>query len=231
MEYGHLMRISTIMAAYNCERYVAQALESVLAQTLPSDEIIVVDDGSTDATPDVLRKFATHVRIIRQQNYGAARALNAGIAESNGDALAFIDSDDLWLPEKLRLQSAMLSTERELEAVFGMMQQFISPDIHPETAGQYVVPNSPQPGISKDALLVRRDGFERIGPFNEEVVVTDFVDWYARAIALDLRWRMLPEVVALRRHHPGNTGRQNRLKQQAETLQALKQSLEMRRRR
>ena len=225
------MRISTIMAAYNSERYVAQALESVLAQSTPSDEIIVVDDGSTDDTPDVLQGFATHVRIIRQQNYGPARALNVGIAESTGDALAFLDCDDLWLPDKLRIQNAAMTTERDLEAVFGSIQQFASPDLDPETARQYSVPNSPQPGISKNTLLVRREAFERIGPFNGGLRVTDFVDWYARAIVLDFRWRMLPQVVALRRHHPGNSGRQNRLKQQDETLQALKQSLEMRRRR
>jgi glycosyltransferase involved in cell wall biosynthesis len=224
------MRISTIMAAYNGERYIAQALESVLAQTLPSDEIIVVDDGSSDHTPDILRQFATHVRIIRQQNYGAARALNVGIAASTGDALAFIDCDDLWLPDKLRIQSLLLSTERDLEAVFGLMQQFVSPDLDAEIAREFIVPNHPQPGISKNTLLVRRDGFQRIGCFTEEFVVTDFVDWYARAKVLDLRWRMAPQVVALRRQHAGNTGRRHRSKQQDETLQALKWSLEMRRR-
>jgi GT2 family glycosyltransferase len=92
------------------------------------------------------------------------------------------------------------------------------------------VPDGPQPGISKNALLIRRDGFERIGRFDEHLMVADFVDWYARANVLSLRWRMLPQVVALRRHHPGNTGRQMRSQQLSETLHALKRSVDMRRR-
>jgi glycosyltransferase involved in cell wall biosynthesis len=223
------MRISTIMAAYNTERYVAQALDSVLAQTLPSDEIIVVDDGSTDGTPEVLRTFATRLRIIRQHNCGPARALNVAIAASVGDALAFLDVDDLWLPNKLEIQSAVLSTEPELEAVFGYMRQFASTDLDAKAVERYIVPDRPQPGLNKNTLLIRRNAFERIGRFDEELKATDFVDWYARAKALGLRWRMLPEVVALRRHHPGNTGRLQRSKQQSEMLFALKRSLDMRR--
>jgi Glycosyltransferases involved in cell wall biogenesis len=224
------MRISTIMAVYNTERYIAQALDSVLAQTLPSDEIIVVDDGSTDGTVDVLRAFATRVRIIRQQNQGPPRALNVAITASTGDTFAFLDGDDLWLPDKLQIQSAALSAEEDLEAVFGAVQQFVSPDLDPKAMREYIVPDGPQPGISKNALLIRRDAFERIGRFKEEHRASDFFDWYARANVLGLRWRMLPEVVALRRHHSGNTGRRLRSKQHDEILQSLKSSLDMRRR-
>jgi glycosyltransferase involved in cell wall biosynthesis len=225
------MRISTIMAVYNAERYVSQALDSVLAQTVPSDEIIAIDDGSTDGTPDVLRNFATRVRIIHQQNCGVACALNVAITESTGDTLAFLDCDDLWLPDKLQIQSAVLLNEKDLEAVFGFVQQFVSPDLNLEVAREYIVPESPQPGISKNSLLIRRHAFERIGRFNEELTASDFVEWYARAIVLGLRWRMLPELVALRRHHPNNAGRRLRSKQHDEILQALKRSLDMRRRR
>ena len=115
------MRISTIMAVYNAERYVSQALDSVLGQTAPPDEIIAIDDGSSDGTPDVLRQFAPRVRIIHQRNYGVSRALNVAITESTGDALAFLDCDDVWLPDKLKIQSAVLSSEKDLEAVFGFV--------------------------------------------------------------------------------------------------------------
>jgi glycosyltransferase involved in cell wall biosynthesis len=225
------MRISTFMAAYNAERYVAQALDSVLAQTLPPDEIIVVDDGSTDGTADVLQTFAARIRIVRQQNQGPARALNVAIAASTGDTFAFLDCDDLWMPDKLRMQGAALSSERELEAVFGYVRQFATPDLDPNAVREYLVPDRPQPGISKNALLIRRDAFERVGRFNEELTASDFVDWYARANVLGLRWRMLPEVVALRRHHPGNTTRLLRSRVEQETLQALKRSVDMRRQR
>ena len=219
------------MAVYNAERYVSQALDSVLAQTVPSDEIIAIDDGSSDGTPDVLRKFATRVRVIHQPNCGVARALNMAIAESTGDALAFLDCDDLWLPDKLKIQSAALSSDADLDAVFGFVQQFVSPDLDLEIAQKYIVPEAPQPGISKNSMLIHRRAFERIGRFNEQLTTSDFVEWYTRANVLGLRWRMLPEVVALRRHHPNNAGRRLRSTQHDEILKALKRSLDLRRRR
>lgn len=218
------------MAVYNAERYVSQALDSVLRQTAPPDEIIAIDDGSSDGTPDVLRQFATRVRIIRQRNYGVSRALNVAITESTGDALAFLDCDDVWLPDKLKIQSAVLSREKDLEAVFGFVQQFVSPDLNLEIAQKYIVPDAPQPGISKNSMLIHRRAFERIGRFNEQLATSDFVEWYARANVLGLRWRMLPELVALRRHHPNNAGRRLRSTQHDEILKALKHSLDLRRR-
>ena len=224
------MRISTIMAVYNAERYVSQALDSVLGQTAPPDEIIAIDDGSSDGTPDVLRQFAPRVQIIHQRNYGVSRALNVAITKSTGDALAFLDCDDVWLPDKLKIQSAVLSSEKDLEAVFGFVQQFVSPDLNLEIAQKYIVPDAPQPGISKNSMLIHRRAFERIGPFNEQLATSDFVEWYARANVLGLRWRMLPELVALRRHHPNNAGRRLRSTQHDEILKALKHSLDLRRR-
>jgi glycosyltransferase involved in cell wall biosynthesis len=224
------MRISAIMAAYNCERYIAQAIESVVEQTRRPDEIIVVDDGSTDATRDVLRTFARHVHVILQkQNGGVARALNIAIAASTGDTLAFLDCDDLWSSDKLMIQSSALVNEPELEAVFGLIQQFASPDLHPQDAQTRIIPNSPQPGISKVTLLIRRDAFDRIGWFDEKLKASDFVDWYSRASLLGLRWRMVDRVVALRRHHSENSGRLRRAEQHDEILLALKGLLDMRR--
>lgn len=224
------MRISTVITAYNTERYIASTIESVLRQTRPSDEIIVVDDGSTDGTPDVLRGFTAQVRVISQQNGGPARAVNVGVAASTGDALAFLDGDDLWLPEKLRIQSAALSSEADLEAVFGFVQQFASPDVDRKTARDYMVPDRPQPGVSKTTLLIYRHALERIGQFDESLMASDFFDWYARANVLGLRSRMLDQVVTLRRQHAGNTGRRLRSKQHDEILRSLKSALDLRRR-
>lgn len=225
------MRISTIIPAYNAGRYIAAALDSVLSQTRPPDEIIVVDDGSTDETAGVLQAYASQIRMMRQDHGGAARALNLALAAATGDTLAFLDADDLWLPEKLRVQAAALSADDKLEAVFGMVQQFASPDLDAEDVRRYAVPAEPQPGISKTALLIRRRAFDRIGHFGEEYGAADFVDWYARASVLGLVSRMLPDLVVMRRHHPGNMGRKLRAEQQSETLQILKRSLDMRRRR
>jgi glycosyltransferase involved in cell wall biosynthesis len=134
------MQVSTLMTAHNGESYIAQALDSVLTQTRGSDEVIVIDDGSTDKTPEILRSHLNQIRVIRQGNMGPARALNVAIAAAKGDALAFLDCDDLWMPEKLRLQCGALSADKELEAVFGFMAQFASPDLEPEAARQFILP-------------------------------------------------------------------------------------------
>lgn len=223
------MRISAIMAAYNAERYVGMALDSVLAQTLPPDEIIVIDDGSTDRTLEILRSYAGRITILSQENSGPGRALNVAMDAASGDAFAFLDADDLWRPEKLKIQNAVLSAEEDLEAVFGAIQQFISPELDPEIASTFVVPDQPQPGISKTTMLIRRVAFERIGPFEEVHTAADSVDWFARANALKLRSRMMPEVVALRRQHSGNLGRLRRSEQHDDILRAIKRSLDLKR--
>src|SRR5947199_8414115 len=94
------------MPAYNYARYLREAIDSALGQTCAPLEVIVVDDGSTDETPEVLSSYGDRIRVIRQQNQGVAVARNAGIAAAGGDYLAFLDSDDIWYPRKLELQNA-----------------------------------------------------------------------------------------------------------------------------
>src|SRR5216684_1094167 len=98
-------RVSAIIPAYNGEAFVADAIESVLAQTFPVSEIVVVDDGSTDQTAEVVERYASKgVRCIRQKNQGPTAARNRGIVQTTGELLAFLDCDDIWLPEKTALQ-------------------------------------------------------------------------------------------------------------------------------
>jgi len=107
------MKVSALIPTYNRRAQIVQAIESVLAQTVPVDEIIVVDDGSTDGTADAIRsQFGSRVIVLMQQNGGAAAARNRGIQEARGEWITFLDSDDVWLPTKI---------ERQLEAlgIFG----------------------------------------------------------------------------------------------------------------
>jgi glycosyltransferase involved in cell wall biosynthesis len=100
------MKISVVIAAYNASATLGRAIRSVLAQTRPADEIIVVDDGSTDTTADIVRQFGLQVRLITQPNGGVSVARNTGIQHACGDWIAFLDADDQWLPEKLAVQAA-----------------------------------------------------------------------------------------------------------------------------
>lgn len=115
-------RVSVVMPAYNCGPYIRQAVDSVLAQTEPDLEVVVVDDGSTDQTPEILRSLARvdpRVRVVTQPNSGKpAIARNRGIRESNGDVISFLDADDLWWPEKLRSVLAVLDTRPDVGLVF-----------------------------------------------------------------------------------------------------------------
>src|ERR1700731_4007134 len=96
--------VSVLIDTYNHERFIAQAIMSVLEQDMPmaNVEIVVVDDGSTDRTPEIVRGFEPRVRLIRKTNGGQASAFNTGIPECHGDVIAFLDGDDWWAPQKLR---------------------------------------------------------------------------------------------------------------------------------
>ena len=106
--------VSTVIPAYNAEAYIGRAIDSVLAQGHPADEIIVVDDGSTDGTGAVVKKYGENVRYICLPNAGASAARNAGIKAAKSGWIAFLDSDDEWLPENLELQLALLQRNKHL---------------------------------------------------------------------------------------------------------------------
>lgn len=221
--------ISVIIPVYNCERYVAAAIESVIKQTMVPNEIIVVDDGSTDATPGVLAALSPLVTLIRQPNRGGAAASNRGVAATTGRFICFLDADDLWIRDKVSRQFERLIRYPDTEAVFGQVQQFISDDVTPVLAHRLAYPRGPQPGISKTSMIIRREAFERIGPFDSTLRNIDFLEWYTRAIEKGLQIDVLPEVVVLRRLHATNTGTASRDAQRSENLEALKRSLDRRR--
>lgn len=109
-------QVSVIIPTYNSARYVVDAVESVLAQTYRDFEVIVIDDGSTDETPEVMKRYGAPVRYLRQENAGVAAARNRGIAESSGRYVAFLDADDVWLPQKLERQINALAINYGVQA-------------------------------------------------------------------------------------------------------------------
>ena len=99
-----MLKVSAVIPCYNYGRFLGEAIESVLSQTFSAHEIIVVDDGSTDGTPEVARRYGEKIRYHRTENRGVSAARNAGIALAEGDLIAFLDADDRWLPNKLECQ-------------------------------------------------------------------------------------------------------------------------------
>lgn len=194
--------VSVIMPAYNAQRYIAEAIRSVLNQTSPALELVVVDDGSTDATRDIVQAIPG-VTYLHQSNAGVAAALNAGCRHARGDHLAFISADDVWSPDKLQIQRDQIrKTPGAL--VFGHMQNFISPDIPEDEASRLQCPPEPMPAYSAGTLLADRRTFNSVGKFNETYAVGEFIDWYGRATDLGITSIMLDAVLSNRRLHKNN---------------------------
>ena len=198
--------ISVVIPVFNGEKYIRECLESVLSQTLKPAQIIVVDDGSTDRTPEIVVSVDKSIVCIRQRQAGPAVARNFGVETASGPYLAFIDADDLWLPDKLARQVDYLSSHPEVDMVFGMIRHFYSPETDGDFRKQYACPEAIVPGIHPGAMLLKKEAFLRVGPFDGALKMGEFIEWQARAKALQLASHVLPELVMLRRVHPSNYG-------------------------
>jgi glycosyltransferase involved in cell wall biosynthesis len=219
--------VSVVLPVYNRAAYVGEAIESVLSQTCPPAELIVIDDGSTDESLEIVASFARPcLRVVRQANAGIGAARNRGLALATGELIGFIDSDDLWERGKLERQVRAMADYSQVQLVFGHLLEFLSPDRATELSGSLRIATGAVPGLIASTLLVRRTAVETIGPFNETLRVGEFVEWMARAHDHDLASLMLPEIVARRRIHGGNTvlTRAN-----TDYLRAIKSTLDRRR--
>lgn len=218
------MNVSVVMPMYRSERYVAEAIGSVLAQTAPPLEVIAVDDGSPDRSAEIARTLG--VRVVSRPNGGIGAARNSGIEAARGDVIAFLDADDVFVPRALESQLALLAAG-DHDAVVGHVEQFVSPDLDAGEAAAIRCPSGTRPGGCAGAMLIRREALDRVGGFAEGPV-GEFVEWYARAIDAGVRFGPNPELVLRRRLHRTNTMRQRR-SQHGEYARILKQALDRRR--
>ncbi|BAL75561.1 glycosyltransferase family 2 protein [Bradyrhizobium cosmicum] len=223
------MRVSVVIAAYNAQGYIAEAIESVLGQTVPPDEVIVIDDGSTDGTRSVLERFAGRIVALTQGNSGQAVAVNQGLALARGELIGFCDADDLWTARKQELQLARLERDGELDAVFGKVQQFVSPDVPEQQRARLTPAVEIMPGELKQCMLIRRDALMRIGAFDETLPATFFIAWLGRAKQGGLKTAHVDDIVVRRRLHPGNGGRLHTEAQNLQTLMALRKAIKAQR--
>lgn len=220
--------VSAIITAFECARYLPEAIESVLAQTHPVDEIIVVDDGSTDDCPAVVASFGSRIRGVRQPNSGIGSARNRGIAESRGEWIAFLDGDDVWEPEKTALQFRVAAERPSPDLIFGLALNFVSPEIDPAEAARWRAPEGEIAGLVAGAMLVRRRVVERIGEYRTDLKLGEFIDWIARAHEIGLTEVVIPNRVLRRRLHGGNQTLRHR-NARSDYAKVLKASLDRRR--
>ncbi len=205
------MRTGVVVPAYNAARFIGEALESVLGQSVPPDSVIVVDDGSTDDTARIAATFGSRVAVVHAPHRGIAATRNAGAARCDCELLAFIDADDRWMPDKLERQRAALDAGSGAGFVICHMRAFASPEL-PESERVALLAQQPVPfaGWTASALLVRRSAFLAVGDFAEDLAVGETIDWFNRARHLGVIGRTLPDVLVERRLHRNNSTRVQR---------------------
>ncbi|PYT00010.1 MAG: hypothetical protein DMF63_08545 [Acidobacteria bacterium] len=177
--------LSVIIPTYNYGRFLRDAIRSVFDQTVVPAEIIVVDDGSTDETPDVVASFGDTVRYIRQENSGVCATRNRGVAESSGKLVAFLDADDIWEPQKLEKQLAQFDADDRIGLVHCGMREFDSATnetikFHVEGAETGVADNlllweRPSMNVSGSVVMASREAFDAVGGFDPLMKVGE--DW------------------------------------------------------
>jgi glycosyltransferase involved in cell wall biosynthesis len=198
--------VSVIIPVYNCERYLAEAIESALGQSHRPVEVIVIDDGSTDGTAAVATGFGQAVRYSYQAHGGIGVALNHGVSLAVGDFVALLDADDIWETKKLERQLSVLEVQPGPALIFGHVQQFVSPELDISIACNLRCPPEIMPGLVPCTFFTTRDTFDRVGAFETHWRAGGFLDWYLRATDLGIPTVMLPDLVMRRRLHQTNHG-------------------------
>lgn len=207
-------QISVIIPMYRAVPLVAEAIESIRAQTVPVGRIIAVEDGPTDGSADFVEARFPEVRVVRKAHGGLADTLNHGLAHVETELVAFLDHDDRWLPAKTALQLAALAADPSLDMVFCHAETFVT-----GVDGDRVL--SVLPGVAKAGGLFRMEAVRRVGNFGTG---HDFMDWYARAMEAGLRHSVLRDVLFQRRIHENNmgvTGKSDQTKSYFTTLKAM----------
>jgi glycosyltransferase involved in cell wall biosynthesis len=192
-----MLEYTVVIPAYNAADTIADAIHSILDQTVLPAAIVVVDDGSTDQTGALAAGTSPLVHVIRQENAGVSQATNRGIDAVETPLVAFLDADDIWLSDKCARQIERLEADEHIDAVFARMRFFR--DGQPNDA-----PAEERDTWGRPTLLIRTERLRFVGPLFDPSGGGgrgDMVDWIARARDAGLRMEMMPEVLALRRIH------------------------------
>jgi glycosyltransferase involved in cell wall biosynthesis len=179
-------QVSVVVPTYNRAWCLREAVDSALAQEFRGVELIVVDDGSTDETPRLLNEYGDSIRVLRQENRGVSAARNAGIAVAHGDLIAFLDSDDIWLKDKLAHQVEFFKRHPEIlicqtEELWVRNGGRVNPgQRHRKRGGMIFEPSLALCLVSPSAVMLRRELFDRVGFFDEGLPACEDYDLWLR---------------------------------------------------
>ena len=238
-----LPKISVIIAVYNGAATIARAIDSVLSQTCPAHEIIVIDDGSTDDTATVVKGYADKVRYHYQKNTGVAVARNRGVDMATGEWLAFLDADDWYYPDRLKAHAEWIKDDKHLDFLTGDFD-YVLPDgkrirksMENTRAGKALLRIAGDDRIIMEGeilgdfiaqhfgdthtLTLRKETFQRLGGYPAGVRVCEDVNFLIRLTAMSLRIGVICDSLAAYMIHQNSATRSNALDAQRQTLDAL----------
>lgn len=214
--------VSAIISVYNGEHYLAKAIESVFAQTYRPIEVIVVDDGSTDKSADVARSYKG-IQYIYQSNQGVAVARNAGLNAAQGEFIAFLDADDIWVPHKLRIQVEYLFEHPAVGYTIGKIQNFNCPGNNSRSQVKESSLEKEQAGLI--TMVARKTVFEQVGGFDPSYRIGSDFEWVVRAKDAGISMVILSEILLHRRIHDSNLSHQTQARY-ASLLRMFKESID-----
>lgn len=199
--------VSVIVPCYNAARFLPEAIASVRAQQFEPLEILVVDDGSTDETPQTVAALGADIRYFRKENGGPASARNRGLREARGELIGFADADDQWPDGKLELQVGRLVEDPALDIVTGRIRYIELPGAK-KLDLPFEGPEHSVAHIHLGAGLYRRRVFDVVGFLDETLRISEDFDWFLRAREAGLKIVILREVTLLYRLHESNMTRE-----------------------
>ncbi len=199
----HNPLVSIVLPVYNGERYLSQAIDSVLSQTYVPTELIVVDDGSADSSASIARSYK-EVLFLRQHNQGVAAARNSGITAARGDFIAFIDQDDLWTPNKLNVQVQYLLKNPAVQYVNALVKLFAEPghDLRSRYTEDFI--EHAYIARTPGTLVARKSLFDCVGMFHRRFRIACDVELFVRLKEHNTLAYIIPEVLLYKRIHDNN---------------------------
>jgi glycosyltransferase involved in cell wall biosynthesis len=221
--------VSVVIPVFNSEKYVRKALDSVFDQNYRPLEVIIVDDGSTDSSARAVDGYKD-ARYIYQANHGVARARNTGIAASQGEIIAFLDSDDIWPTDRLNVTVRYLLQCPEIDYVLGRELMFVEPDyvLPPSVKAEWLT--EPHDATNTGVLVARRETFACVGLFNTDFRSDEDTEWLVRAGDAGVPMARLPEVILHRRLHSRNLSFQMKHMHKANLFRIARESIRRRQR-
>lgn len=227
MQKGALSVISVIVPVRNAQPYLSTALQSILEQDDKPHEIIVVDGASTDGSAEIAAA-TPGVTLIQQSRHGLADARNLGIRAATGNLIAFLDADDYWPYDRLRVARTYLDDHPQDHTAIGQMVRYLQPGTPLPRAYSGVKLDQPVCGYTPGACMVRRSVFDLVGGFDVDLRIGCDSDWFARLLEADRVPAVLSDIVLYKRIHAANLSA-NTQPYRAEFLHIIRRSLQRRR--